>query len=67
MIGWGDTENSKGYPILQKAYVPPVNISDCEEKFAKLKKLSLSENQICAGGVGKDMKRIFLSFPEWNT
>ncbi|XP_070491115.1 phenoloxidase-activating factor 3-like [Chironomus tepperi] len=51
VIGWGATENTTSYPILQKAYVPPVSISECEQKFAAIKKLSLSDNQICAGGV----------------
>jgi hypothetical protein len=58
VIGWGATENSSSNPILQKAYVPPVNISECETKFAKIKKLDLNEYQICAGGVGKDVKYI---------
>ena len=54
IMGWGATENGTSSQILQKANVPHVNISECEEKFAKIKKLDLTENQLCAGGVGKD-------------
>ncbi|CAG9809782.1 unnamed protein product [Chironomus riparius] len=53
VIGWGATENSTSSTILQKAFVPPVNISECEEKFAKIKKLNLSNDQMCAGGVAQ--------------
>jgi len=56
VIGWGATENSSAHPIPQKAYVPSVNISECETKFAEIKKLDLSENQICAVCVGKNIK-----------
>lgn len=55
VIGWGATENSTAYPILQKAYVPPVNLSECENKLSAFKNFNknLGDNQLCAGGQGK--------------
>lgn len=55
VVGWGATENSSAYPVLQKANLPPVTISDCQSKLSTLvalRGITLTENQLCAGGVG---------------
>jgi hypothetical protein len=52
--GWGATENSTKYPVLQKAFVPEYDSMECEQKFAeKIPKIKITSGQVCAGGEGK--------------
>lgn len=51
VTGWGATENSTGSNILLEAILPRVENSICQERARRQGlRISLSENEMCAGG-----------------
>ncbi|XP_055641692.1 serine protease grass-like [Toxorhynchites rutilus septentrionalis] len=55
VAGWGLTENQDKSDVLLKAKLPRVELQDCRNKvdsaLKKRQKITISEKQVCAGGV----------------
>ncbi|XP_063698023.1 CLIP domain-containing serine protease B4-like [Culicoides brevitarsis] len=51
-VGWGLTQNYTESQIKKKVELPGVNLDVCNQKFGKMRKpITLSESQLCAGGL----------------
>ena len=52
VVGWGATEMSWAYPILQKAVIPLYDSKMCEENLKM--NIKITDGQFCAGGEGRE-------------
>lgn len=56
ITGWGKIADGSTSDILQKAYVPFVNNSECEQRFKDFPTLKIQSTFLCAGGVQNKTK-----------